>query len=546
MSVSNDINQRSPGSQLSKLPTLGWRELAIQGPTPKERRRRRILGICGVLLLITIIFASVRLAAITTTTNDQLDVHIGSQQVITLDLRQGLPISPTILGANVSPRLGTTSLDNVNGFMDYSPPLTAGLVDAHIKLLDFPGGNWGEDHYLSRDQLDAFATLLAQVHADGIVQTRLSGPINNNFLELTNLTTRVNVAANWVDFMNNPHSDQRIGKYAQAPFYPIKYWTVGNEPDKLINPATGRLYTVAEYVHDFIQYSIAMHHADPTIKVLGPELSEFYGPGAGPTDANGQLWMEGFLKGVGAYEKAHNVTLLDGVSFHRFQFANATQTPYTFLSSTGEWNYLLPALNQLISQNLPGAVPIALTAINTSPPQQAAPSRGLAALWWADTLGTLMNQLVSYVAFSSASSSVLPYPLFTATGQQPTSMFRVMELFAHLSRNLIPLEVERDPMSTYATQDDKHQTVSLLFVNKAATGQLVQFTSNKNLFGVGPWQNLNVNIPGYSIVVVTLHRNARAEAYSFSVPTANDPNIAPIIHTICGTQTDTTVNATIC
>ncbi len=370
--------------------------------------------------------------------------------------------------------------------------------------------------------------------------------INANSPAVTDLTARANVAANWVDFMNNPHSDQRIGKYAQAPFYPIKYWTVGNEPDKLINPATGHLYTVAEYVHDFIQFSIVMHHADPTIKVLGPEISEFYGPGAGPTDANGQLWMEGFLKGVGAYEKAHNVTLLDGVSFHRFQFANATQTPYTFLSSTGEWNYLLPALNQLISQDLPGSVPIALTAINTTPPNQAAPSRGLAALWWADTLGTLMNQQVAYVAFSSASDSTQPYPLFTTTGQQPTPMFRVMELFSHLSHNLIPLEVERDPMSTYATQDDKHQTVSLLFVNKAATGQFVQITSNKNLFGVSPWHNLNVNIPGYSIVVLTLHRNAGAEAYSFAVPTDNNASTAPIIHTICGTQTDTTVNATIC
>ena len=282
MPVSNEISQHSPGSQHSMGQTLGWRELAIQRPTPKERRRRSILIILSVLLLITVVFAGVRLAAFTTTINDQLDVHIGSQQVITLDLRQGLSISPTILGTNVSPQLGTTSLDNVYGFMDYSPPLTAGLVDAHVKLLDFPGGNWGEEHYLSHDQLDAFATLLNQVHADGIVQARLSGPINASFQDLTNLTTRVTVAANWVDFMNNHHSDQRIGKYAQAPFHAIKYWTVGNEPDKLINPATGHLYTVAEYVHDFIQYSIAMHQADPTIKVLGQEISEFYGPGQAP------------------------------------------------------------------------------------------------------------------------------------------------------------------------------------------------------------------------------------------------------------------------
>jgi hypothetical protein len=104
--------------------------------------------------------------------------------------------------------------------------------------------------------------------------------------------------------------------------------------------------------------------------------------------------MEGFLKGVGAYERANNVTLLNGISFHRTLFANAAQTPYTFLSSTGEWDYLLPALHQLTIQNLKRDVPIAITAINTNSTNQQAPSRGLAALWWADTLGTLMNQQV--------------------------------------------------------------------------------------------------------------------------------------------------------
>ena len=546
MPVSNEIHQHSPTSQRPTGPTLGWRELAVQGPTPAERWRRRILGITVVLLLLTLILAGLRLGAILTTTNDEIFVHVGNQQVVTLDLRQSLPISADTLGTSIFPQSGTTSQDNANGVMDYSPLLTSGLLNANVRLLSFPGGNWGEEHYLSRDQLSSFATLLNQVHADGLIQTRLSGPINNNFTGLTDLTTRANVAASWVDFMNNQHSDQRIAKYANAPFHPVKYWTVGNEPDKLINPATGHLYTVAEYVHDFIQYSIAMHRTDPTIKVFGPEISEFYGPGAGPTDANGQLWMEGFLKGVGAYEKAHNITLLDGVSFHRFQFTDATQTPYLFLSSTGEWNYLLPALHQLISQNMQHDLPIAITGINTDSSHQAAPSRGLAALWWADTLGTLMNQQVAYVSFASASGVDQPYPLFTTNGQRPTAMFRVMELFSHLQSNLIPLEIQRDPISTYATQDDQRQTVSLLFVNKASTSQLVQFSSDSNFFVVNPWSNLNVTIPSYSIVVFTLHQNGGAEAYSFSVPANNDTGTAPVIHTVCGKAASSVANATIC
>ena len=546
MPVSNEIRTNSPSSQRAGSPPMGWREPVIAGPKPAERWRKRILVITSVLLFITLILAGTRLASILTTSTDQLNVHIGNQQAVTLDLRQSMPISSDILGTTIFPQMGTLSQDNANGIMNYSPPLTSGLENAHIKLLDFPGGSWGEQHYLSRDQLSSFATLLDQVQADGLIQTRLSGPINNNFGYLTSLVARASVAASWVDFMNNLHSDQRIAKYAHAPFHPVKNWTVGNDPDKLINPATGHLYTVAEYVHDFIQYSLAMHHADPTIRVFGPEISEFYGPGAGPSDANGQLWMEGFLKGVGAYEKAHNVTLLDGVSFHRFQFASATQTPYLFLSSTGEWNYLLPALHQLISQNLPQDVPIAITSINTDLANQAPPSRGLAALWWADTLGTLMNQQVAYISFSPASGIDQPYPLFTSAGQQPTSMLRVMELFSHLQQKLLPLEVQRDPISAYATQDDKRQTISLLFVNKSVTGELIQFSSDTNLFGVSPWSDLNVTIPGYSIVVVTLHRNGGAEAYSFGVPASNNPGTPSVVHTFCGQSTSTVADATIC
>jgi hypothetical protein len=503
-----------------------------------------MLAIGSVLLLIMLIFAAVRLAASTSAGNNELLVHIGNQQVVTLDLRQALPINPALLGANIFPPSGISSKDNVNGFMDYSSPLTAGFVEAHIKLLRFPGGNWGEQHYLSLDQLGAFSTLLQQVNADGMVQARISGPIGGNFSELKSVTSRANIAGQWVDFLNNAHSDQRIAKYAHVPYHPVKLWTVGDEPDKLTNPATGKPYTVKDYIQDFIQFSTVMHHYDPTIKVFGPEISEFYGPGAGPSDANGQLWMEGFLQGVGDYEKAHNVTLLDGVSFHLYQFGGAAQSPYTFLSGAGAWNYLLPALHQLIDQNLKHDVPIAVTEINTNLPHQQAPSRGLAALWWADTLGTLMNQQVGYVAFSSAEGGGgdTPYSLFTANGQQPTPMFRVMELFSHLQENLIPLEVQRDPVSVYATQNEAHDAVSLLFVNKSPETQLAQVNAEGGLFTTNPWNNLDISLAGYSMVVVTLHRNGGAEAYSFIVPASSDPATAEVIHTLCGHKADPLAN----
>jgi hypothetical protein len=533
----NSTTQERPGT-----PNLGWRELALRRG-PATSKRRRLLTFMCVLLLILLIFAGVRISTIFSSTDAQLGILIGNQQVATVDLRQHIPISNDLFGANLGPQIGSSSQDNATGTMYYSPALTAGLRDAHIGLLRFPGGSWGESHYLSLDQLRDFATLLNEVNADGMMQARLSGPIHGSFPTLTSLTQRASVAGDWVDFMNNAHSYLRVGNYAHAAYHPVKFWTVGDAPDTLINPETGKLYTVAQYVQDFIQFSTVMHQHDSNILVFGPDISQFYGPGAGPTDADGQLWMEGFLKGVGDYEQSHpNPTyhLLDGISFHQYQFGAISNDPAMLLSSTDQWNYLIPQLHQLIGQYLKRDVPIAVTAINSNASGQQPPSQGLAALWWADTLATLMNQQVSYAAFSSTSGIDAPYPLFTTQGLQQTPMLRVMQIFSHLQHDLVPMQTQRDPISLYATQDGTHRTVSLLFINKSATAQLAQISSANQFFSVSAWPTLNVNIAGYSMVVIILHRNGGAEAYSY-IPTSGG-NVTPILHTVCGNKSNALAN----
>ena len=112
-------NQSSPNSEKQTRSMLDPRELATQRSSPQAttkvpiQRRRRILGIMSTLLLIILIFAAVRLPAVANilsgeqvSSNDELLVRIGNQQVVTLDLRQSLPISPDLLGANVFPQSG--------------------------------------------------------------------------------------------------------------------------------------------------------------------------------------------------------------------------------------------------------------------------------------------------------------------------------------------------------------------------------------------------------------------------------------------------------
>jgi hypothetical protein len=556
MLVNNDVNRGGIAGFDSRSVTnqgesaLGWNELKPSSRKSNGRMRRRIFAIISIVLLITIIFGFVRVASVASGTNDQLTLTVGDQQSALIDLRQSIPISPDLYGVNVFPEVGSSSIDgHYTGFMNYGPEVSQGLRGAGINLLRFPGGSWNEKHILSYDQLYDFSQLLYATGAQGMIQARISDPIDA-FTKNSSVQDRALLAGHWVDFMSNPKSTFRQGAYAHALIHPVLLWSVGNEPDQLLNPLTGQKYTVADYVNTFILFSIQMHQNNPAIQVFGPEISQFYGVGVGPRDSTGALWMEGFLKGVADYEKAHPelpYRLLDGVSFHSYQFLDAQTSPYLLLSSSEEWNYLLPQLHQLIRQIMMPAVgpqhadlPIAITEINSNPSSGLSPTQGQAALWWADTLGTLMNNQAAYVSYFSAQGVDAPYPLFTQTGiPQQTAMYRVFQMFTHLQHNLVPLRVQHDPVDVFATTDAARQTLSLMFVNKSADNQTAEISQLDAAFGFSPWQTQNVSIAGYSIVLITLHRGGgTAEAYSFNVPISNTNTLKPVRSFVCGHKYD--------
>ena len=539
-------------AQMQHTESLGWKDLAPKRVPPTKRRHRTILTILSVLFLVALIFAALRLSSIASGSDDTLQLRIGSQQGAVIDLRQmsALSISPYLLGTNIFPLAGSNSIDKVgSGFMNYTPFMSTTLRDMNVKLLRYPGGKWGDDHVLSFAQLDDFSRILNQTGSEGMLQMHITGPINGNPQGMDTVATAANYAGSIVDYMNNKRSAQRTN--AKAPYHPVKFWTVGNEPDLTINPATGKVFTVQDYTQLFIQYSLKMHQNDPTIQVFGPEISQFYGVGAGPFDANGQPWMDKFLQGVGDYQKAHpelSFRILDGVSFHRYQFSNGNQQPAMLMSSTDEWNYLLPPLRTLIKQSVGlttpkvglDVPPVAVTEINTNPSQYQPPTTGEAAIWWADTLGTLMNQQVGYVGFFSTEGVAQPYPLFTGNGTRITAMGQVMKMFTHLQKNLLPLSIQREPVSVYATEDDARQTLSLMFVNKSYDPQVAQISPTTQFGSFSSWPSQNVQIAGNSVVVLTLHKgqSSTSTAYNFVAPTTVDPQVKPINYTVCGHSAD--------
>ena len=544
MAFNNSVHRNGSSASMPPMPptktdSLSWKHLSPK-PARSHKTRNLILVVLSLLILASLLFAALRVTEVASATDDLISIRVGNQQAATLDLRQGSPISPYLFGTNVFPEAGSTSYDAFSsGFALNTPFVINGLKNMHIGLLRYPGGNWGEDHILKPSQLDDFSKMLIETGSQGMLQAHIDGPAKNGqptSLLPGDIASGAQLAGSWVDYMNNPKSIQRTSK--NIPYHPVQFWTVGNEPD-LGNRITGQNYTVDQYVQIFIAYSKAMHQNDPNIQVFGPELSQFFGVGMGPTDANGHLWMDDFLKGVGAYEQQNHVQLLDGVSFHAYPFNNAGQSPSLLMSSTDQWNYLLAPLHTLIERDLGRNVPIAITEINTNP-GDGVPTPGEAALWWGDTLGTLMEQQVQYVNFFSAEGVNHPYPLFTNNGLQETAMGRVMEMFTHLQHNLVPLSIQRNPISVYATQDDAHQTVSLLFINKGYDAQIAELQSLNQAFGVDPWGDQQIHIAGNSMVLVTLHRGQpnAAEAYNYIMPAANDTSAGSIMYTLCGHSKD--------
>ena len=423
--------------------------------------------------------------------------------------------------------------------MSYYSQVISGLRSAGVKLLRFPGGNFDEQHTPSIQQFDAFSKLLNQVGAEGLIQVQLSDPLDKTPVSLTTRATR---AALLVEYMNNPQSIQRsVG----APYHPIKYWSVGNEPDLLINSDTGKKYTVAEYTQAFIAYSLAMHTRDPNIKVFGPELSQYSAAG-GPTDSQGTPWMQGFLQGVGGYERTHNLPfhLLDGISFHYYPFNDGQPDVTTTLNDPQQWDTVVPELRQLIRQTFGEDRPLAITEINTNAVGVALP-QNLSALWWAETLGKLMDNQVEYVAFFSTEGVDSPNPLFLQKDLTPTALLRVMQLFSHVQSRLVPVQGARGVVSVYATQDSDHATVSLFLVNQTSVSQsisvqaedILPWSSWQGLQALSLWHAASLTLPGYSMAVLTLQRSGKDELFSFDNTASQQQGAPEVQRVVCNSAT---------
>ncbi len=270
---------------------------------------------------------------------------------------QGL-ISPLVYGTNTGPWLPVPF------------DLQSTIVAAGLTTITFPGGNWGDENDVTEDQVDQFIAFCRQLNAAPRIVVRLKG----------------GTAAQAADLVKYANVTKKYG---------VKYWGIGNEPDLYVaNGLTG--YNVDRYNKDWREWAKAMLAVDSTIKLVGPDVSQFVAnPSADYLRARTD-WLSSFLKANG--------DLVDIVSIHRYPFPLDPQVPPAIddlRSSSKEWDDIIPALRAVVRAQTGHDLPVAVTEVNSS---WAMNSGGAAtmdshynAIWFADVLGRLMEQKVTMV-----------------------------------------------------------------------------------------------------------------------------------------------------
>ena len=265
------------------------------------------------------------------------------------------PISPYLFGTNYGP-MHAVALDVL--------PL---VENGGFTALRFPGGAWTDTADMQNFQIDQLMAFSKQVGAMPTISVRM-------------LDGKPETAAELVKYTN-------IKKK-----YGVTYWSIGNEPNIYTQLKQADYdYTVENLNKDWRAIALAMKAADPTIKLMGPELSQWNDSyETTPKDSAQRDWMTEFLKANG--------DLVDVVTVHRYPMFSPTNGPVTaqqLRENTRKWTKEVEYLHSLIKQTLGHDLPVAITELNSDPSnaqlQEASPDSFYNAIWYADSLGQLMN-----------------------------------------------------------------------------------------------------------------------------------------------------------
>jgi hypothetical protein len=348
-----------------------------------------------------------------------------------------LLVDPSIDLGTISPYLYGTNY----GPMHAVPiEMIPDMVDSRFTALRGPGGAWTDEIDMQPFQLDQFVWFYSQLGALPTVSVRL--------------------------FNGSPPTAADLVRYANIEAdYGIEYWSIGNE-STLFEEQKNVPYDTERFNREWRAIAEAMKAADPSIKLLGPELHQWNRDLAStPKDSAGHDWMIEFLQANG--------DLVDVVTVHRYPYWSATNEPATFeqmQASAEAMGAEVAYLRELIREHTGRDLPIAITELNSTPTsvqyQPASPDSHFNAIWYADVLGRLMSQDVWMVNQWVISQRSTGLGLINGFTIRPT--LYTFRMFKHFGDQQVHAASGVEGVSVYAAlRDDDALTVMAINLGDA-------------------------------------------------------------------------------
>ena len=297
--------------------------------------------------------------------------------------------------------------------------------------------------------------------------------------------------------------------------YGLKYFSIGNEPDlyasqgMIADPTQPAIpgYTPVDYCATATAYVAAMKAVDPTIKIVGPDLSWKYIAGSAATD-----WLTPILTNCG--------DLFDIVAIHRYPFEAAQATLAAAAADAASFRNVMTSVRGILQATGQGAKPLALTEMNivydgTFCVLDASPGTVGSALWLADGLGTA-NELGLWTSAVWDVSDDDGYALGLigpAPGHTPRPNYYAYALFAeHFGPTLLEVSAAPSGVNAYASRNQADDTTQIILVNWNQSAAPLAFSVAGLTTAPAP---VTFVLPAVSIAAVEIPDHGAAAAWTY-------------------------------
>lgn len=245
----------------------------------------------------------------------------------------------------------------------------------------------------------------------------------------------------------------------QTKLYGVRYFSIGNEPDLYVDQVErDSSFDASAACATFSDFARAMKAVDPTIRVVGPDLSWKYQSGSND-------WLTPFLTACGDD--------VDVVAVHRYPFAPTACTEAAAYADNTSFRSTLRHLRSIMEATGQGDKPLAITEANITwdgAPEHstmpASPGTFPAALWLADDVGVALEEGLFSLDFWSLSEG---WTLGFLDGTTPRPAYYALQLFSTGFGSSV-LQVTGAPagVSVYAGRSVELGKTSVFVVNKSA------------------------------------------------------------------------------